>query len=242
MNRHEWFSGPSSSHNKLQKAGQLKPNILHLHDMLGNVSEMTASYYQIEYYQGRVGGFVARGGHFFTAEKDIRSSLRNEQAFYNIKRNLEPQRSETLGMRLVLSSPVFAGQKTNQALAEAWDEYKSSPGGTTSPAAQSILPPVAQVGGQLAEAVDIVNRLLEDTHSFAGQQTPNTNTEASFKNIESTRKEAVVDAVSNLFELATIRAAYVSANLRKAQEASESLQENKTELVIRIAQKNYDRQ
>src|SRR5262249_32498827 len=154
-----------------------------------NVSEMTASYYQIEYYQGRVGGFVARGGHFFTAEKDLRSSLRNEQAFYNMKRNLEPQRSETLGMRLLLSSPVFAGRQTNQALAEAWAQYKSSPSGTTSPAAQSILPPVAQVGGQLKEALDIVNRLLEDPALSQDNKGQIQKLQASFKNIEATRKE-----------------------------------------------------
>ena len=213
LSRYEWFSGPTSSHNKVQRAGQLKPNILHLHDMLGNVSEMTASYYQIEYYQGRVGGFVARGGHFFTVEKDMRSSLRNEQAFYNMKRNLEPQRSPTLGMRLALSAVVFAGQKTNQALAEAWNTYKSSPSGTTSPASQSILPPVAQVGGQLKDALDIVNRLLEDTTLSQDNKHQIQTLQASFKNIESTRKEATVDAVSNLFKLATIRAVNVSRSL-----------------------------
>ena len=232
LNRYEWFSGPISSHNKVQKAGQLKPNILHLHDMLGNMSEMTASYYQIEYYQGRVGGFVARGGHFFTGEKDMRSSLRNEQALYNRKRNLEPQRSETLGMRIVLSSPVFAGQKTNQALAEAWATYKSSPSGTASPAAQSILPPVAQVGGQLKEALDIVNRLLEDPALSQNNKGQIQKLQASFKNIESTRKEATVDAVVNLFHLATIRAVFVSSTLAKSQKILELYESYKNNKVV----------
>jgi hypothetical protein len=217
LSRYEWFSGPTSSHNKVQKAGQLKPNILHLHDMLGNVSEMTASYYQIEYYQGRVGGFVARGGHFFTAEKDMRASLRNEQAFYNSKRNLEPQRSPTLGMRLAISAIVFAGQKTNQALAEAWNTYKSSPSGTTSPASQSTLPPVAQVGGQLKDALDIVNRLLEDTTLSQDNKHQIQTLQASFRNIESTRKEAAVDAAFNKFELATNRAVLVCRRLKEHQ-------------------------
>ena len=35
--------------------------------MLGNVREMTLSQYHIEYYQGRSGGFAARGGHFLVA-------------------------------------------------------------------------------------------------------------------------------------------------------------------------------
>ena len=44
--------------------GGLAPNALSLHDMLGNVAEMTSGLYQVEYYQGRIGGFVARGGHY----------------------------------------------------------------------------------------------------------------------------------------------------------------------------------
>lgn len=245
LNRYEWFSGPTSSHNKLQKAGQLKPNKLHLHDMLGNVSEMTASYYQIEYYQGRVGGFVARGGHFFTKDNSMRSSLRSEQAFYNSKRNLEPQRSETLGMRLVLSSPVFAGLKTNQALAEEWEQYKSSPSGTTSPASQSILPPVAQVGGQLKDALDIVNRLLEDTTLAQDNKRQIQTLRASFSNIEFARKEAVVDAAFNLLQLATIRAAYVSKTLTTSQTylgTVKTAKESKvvSEETLRKMQHNYD--
>jgi formylglycine-generating enzyme required for sulfatase activity len=79
----EWFSGPTSSHNKVKKIGLLKPNILGLHDMLGNVAEMTGTLYQIEYYQGRSGGYVAKGGHYFTDAQQLRSSLRTEQEFYS---------------------------------------------------------------------------------------------------------------------------------------------------------------
>lgn len=216
LSRHEWFAGPTSSHNKLQKAGQLKPNILHLHDMLGNVSEMTTSYYQIEYYQGRVGGFVARGGHFATAETGIRSALRTEQPFYN--RDLKPQRSETLGMRLAVSAIVFTGLKAAQEIETAWAAYRSSPIGTTSPAQKITSPSVVQVGVELTEAVNIVERLLQDTTLSQDHIRQIQTLRASFQNIESTRKEAGVEAVSNLFKLATIRAAYVSASLKKAQE------------------------
>jgi hypothetical protein len=242
LGRHEWFAGPTSSHNKVQKAGQLTPNILHLHDMLGNVSEMTASYYQIEYYQGRVGGFVARGGNFATAETSIRSALRNEQPFYN--RDLKPQRSETLGMRLAISAIVFTGLKAAQEIETAWAAYRSSPLGTTSPAPQSIASPVAQVGVQLAEAVDIVNRLLKDPAISQDTARQIQILEASFSNIEFSRKEAAVDAAFNLFELATIRAAYLSSAFKRSQEFLKTLQESKitNEVIRRNMQQNYDEQ
>jgi hypothetical protein len=120
LNKHEWFSGPASSHDKAQKIGLLAPSALFLHDMLGNVSEMTASFYQIEYYQGRVGGFVARGGNYTTPEDRIRTSLRSEQPFY---RDLIPQSSPTLGMRLTLSSVIFAARGTSAELEAAWPDY-----------------------------------------------------------------------------------------------------------------------
>ena len=241
LNRYEWFSGPTSSHSKVQKAGQLRPNILRLHDMLGNVSEMTASYYQIEYYQGRVGGFVARGGNFTTAEASLRSALRNEQPFY---RDLKPHRSATLGMRLAISAIVFTGLRAAQEIETAWAAYRSSPLGTTSPAPQSIRPPVAQVGVQLAEAVDIVNRLLKDTTLAQDTARQIQILGASFANIEFARKEAVVDTAFNLFELATIRAAYLSARLKKSQEFLKTLRESKitNEEIRKNMQQNYDDQ
>jgi len=237
LNRYEWFSGPTSSHSKLQKAGQLKANILHLHDMLGNVSEMTASYYQIEYYQGRVGGFVARGGNFTTAEPSLRSALRTEQPFY---RDLKPQRSPTLGMRLAISAIVFTGLKAAQEIETAWTTYRSSPLGTTSPAPQSIAPPVTVVGVELAEAVAIVERLRQDTTLSQNTLQQLQKLGASFSNIEFARKEAAVDAAFNLFELATIRALYVSRRLQLAQEFWRQLQNSKTEKSRIGNQQDYD--
>jgi formylglycine-generating enzyme required for sulfatase activity len=96
---YEWFSGPKSSYNKVKKTGLLKPNPLGIHDMLGNVSEMTRTLYQIEYYQGRAGGYVARGGHYLTDAKRMRSSLRTEQEFYSLDaktKKLRPGKKNTL--------------------------------------------------------------------------------------------------------------------------------------------------
>lgn len=158
---HEWFSGPKSSHNKLQKAGVLEPNPLGLYDMLGNVAEMTMSLYRVEYYQGRVGGFVARGGHFLTSEKYIRSSARSEQPFYNrddTNDSMKPNSQKTLGFRLVLSSILYPDRSVAQAMETAWETYRSTSGATL-PAAVSTAPVNQQIQVEFSDAAAHIGRL-----------------------------------------------------------------------------------
>lgn len=154
--KHEWFSGPRSSHDKLKKAGLLKPNPLGLHDMLGNVSEMTLSSYQVEYIQGRTGGYVVRGGHFRTPENQVRASLRTEQPYY--KPDGSPSSQAEMGFRLVIASPVFAGREITNALAGQWDEYrKDRP--TPGSAQQSTDPTSVRTGSSLKDAQDSLTRI-----------------------------------------------------------------------------------
>lgn len=125
LKKSEWFSGPSSSNNKVKPVGKLMPNPLGLYDMLGNVAEITGTPYSIEYYQGRVGGVVCRGGDVFTNESDLRSSMRNEFTPYTDE--LKPRRSSTIGFRLVIGSPVFTDFTADQAgLEKEWDEYRTT--------------------------------------------------------------------------------------------------------------------
>ncbi|MGE4560349.1 MAG: formylglycine-generating enzyme family protein [Desulfobulbus sp.] len=124
---YEWFSGPKSSHNKVKKIGLLKPNVLGIHDMLGNVAEMTGTLYQIEYYQGRSGGYVAKGGHYLTDARQLRSSLRTEQEFYTVdskSKDVVPARKQTLGFRPVLSSLVFPNREVSTRMSDDWERYR----------------------------------------------------------------------------------------------------------------------
>ena len=127
---YEWFSGPSSSHNKLKHAGQLAPNPVGLHDMLGNVAEMTFSLYQIEYYQGRSGGFVSRGGHYLTTDSSMRSAMRTEEPFYigSQKKGFRPNAKETMGFRVALSSIIYTDRNAAKALELAWEDYRAGAG------------------------------------------------------------------------------------------------------------------
>ncbi len=120
----EWFSGPRSSNDKVKRIGRKKPNPLGLHDMLGNVAEMTASPYSVEYYQGRIGGMVTRGGHFFTSEEKLRASARDELPLYNPEDGYRARRVETLGLRLTLASAIFSNPHVHAKMQADWDEYR----------------------------------------------------------------------------------------------------------------------
>ncbi|MEE4356117.1 MAG: SUMF1/EgtB/PvdO family nonheme iron enzyme [Desulfococcaceae bacterium] len=126
VNKYEWFVGHTSSYGKLKETGLLEPNPLKLYDMLGNVSEMTGSFYRVEYYQGRMGGFVFKGGNYTTAERQLRSSMRGEIPFYQPDyktKKIRGSRQKTMGMRLVISSPIYVSRNTSDRLREEWKHY-----------------------------------------------------------------------------------------------------------------------
>jgi hypothetical protein len=159
--------------------------------MLGNVAEMTLSLYHIEYYQGRVGGFVARGGSFITEEGKLRASLRSEQPFYTP--NGFPQSRPDLGFRLAIASVIFTNLKTAKELETAWTDYRKGGTGATTSAAISIAPPTTQTSVQLAEAVKIVEGLLQVSTLLPEQKRNLDILRASFGNIEATLKKAEVN-------------------------------------------------
>ncbi len=161
---YEWYSGPQSSHNKVKKIGLLKPNALGLHDMIGNVAEMTATLYQVEYYQGRSGGFVAKGGHFLSDAKQLRSSLRTEQEFYALdsKTNaVAPAKKQTLGFRVVLSSLVFPNRDVTNRMTEDWEKYRQGIAQTL-PAAMSTSATSAKTQVSGLEANNHLLRLKDE--------------------------------------------------------------------------------
>jgi formylglycine-generating enzyme required for sulfatase activity len=121
LEEYEWFGGPSSSHNKLQLAGVLKPNPLGLHDMLGNAAEMTGTPFQLEPGQGPVGAMVRRGGNYRTPMADLRSSLRGEFLPYSSEG--KEAGFPDLGFRLVISGIVFSDISRVEEIKRNWEEY-----------------------------------------------------------------------------------------------------------------------
>ncbi len=170
ITNYEWFSGPKSSHNKLKKAGVLQANPLGLHDMLGNVAEMTLNLYRVEYYQGRSGGFVARGGHYLTRKKSLRSSARSEQPFYRWdgkQKKMKVNTQKTLGFRLVLSTVLYPERATAKAMEDAWESYRKTTGANL-PAAVSVAPTNKQINVQTTDASKHLERLKQQLGQLGG--------------------------------------------------------------------------
>lgn len=204
---YEWFSGPKSSHNKLKKIGKLKPNPLGLHDILGNVMEMTRSLYQIEYYQGRSGGFVAKGGHYFTDSKQLRSSLRIEQPFYSLNsksKKIEPASQKTLGFRLLISSLVFPNRQASIKMKTDWEPYHKGVAQEL-PAAASTSPISNQtriVGIEATSQLENIKKELADSGVLSGElEQQMNNLAASLDEIQFTVQKAEKDSAYALVKI-----------------------------------------
>jgi hypothetical protein len=242
----EWFSGPKSSHNRVREAGVLKPNILGIHDMLGNVSEMTSSIYQIEYYQGRYGGFVARGGHFLTAENQMRSSLRTEEPFYIVLpgQRPKPNRKATMGLRLLLSSVVFAGRETEQLMFSAWEKYRGSSGAIL-PAAVSVSPTSTQTKVKSEDAQVYMERLKKELLRMGKLSDAATremsHLEASLADIQQVRRRAEEDSAYAWCKIAAERGFFISRETIKLPTLAELLQVAKKAGRDEMAQRYQER-
>ncbi len=157
LSTYEWFGGPKSSHGKIKTGGLLKANPLGLYDMLGNVQEMTYTQYQLEYYQGRSGGFVCRGGSYIMNEELLRSSQRQEEPYYLAKSSqMIPNAKQTLGLRLAISAPLLTDRKAIADLEDAWENNRNE---STSPAAMSVVPTSQQEGLSVNEALERLKKL-----------------------------------------------------------------------------------
>lgn len=161
---YEWFGGPTSSHYKLQPIGLLKPNPLGLHDMLGNADEMTMSLYSVEYYQGKIGGFVSKGNNYNTSKNKLHSASRREEPFYHIQNDnqtITPHTKSTLGFRLVISALVFPSNNIIKEMSNEWDGYRGSQLGATMPAVLSTSPTSVQTSAESKDAFTYLNRLKD---------------------------------------------------------------------------------
>ena len=219
--RHEWYSGPSSSHDKIKKIGRLLPNALGLHDLLGNVSEMTETLYQIEYVQGRTGGVVIRGGSFRTPEAKMRSSLRSEAPFYTSA--MKEFKQDELGFRVVIASPIYAGSQTAKRLEAAWEEYRATRP-TPGPANVTSGTTAGQTTFRLDDAVKSLER-LEKEITKSGAATPDAVAQlgllkASFGDIESVIRKGEQDSAEAWTRVASFTAMFLSREMRKQADSA----------------------
>lgn len=120
--RYVWHDGADSAAGKVRITGLLEPNPLGLFDMLGNVEEIALDAFRVHKVvrlHGQPGGFVTRGGHFFTPPDRIRVSYRREHAHFDARTGL-PAAVATVGFRLAISAVVIADRERLQLLKIEW--------------------------------------------------------------------------------------------------------------------------
>ncbi|MDL2207241.1 formylglycine-generating enzyme family protein [Desulfovibrio sp. OttesenSCG-928-M16] len=214
----EWFSGPTSSHNKLQAVGKLKANPLGLHDMLGNVSEITQSHYYLEYYQGRSGGFTARGGHYLTAEDKLHTALRSEEPYYlgSTDKGMRPNIKPTMGFRLALSAPLLTDRETIAEIKDAWEGFREGPGADL-PAALSVADVGAREAVPAQEALSRLARIKQELEKAGLAQSLKQDmaaTEAALRSMAQVRRQADEDSARVWAKIAGERGLFLARNLR----------------------------
>jgi len=243
---YEWFAGPKSSHNKKKQVKILKPNPLGLYDMLGNVAEMTINLYKLEYFQGRTGGFVARGGHHLTSEKQLRSSARSEQPFYiwDKKRNImRPNTQKTLGFRLALATILYPNRTITKKMAASWSKYRKN-SGSRLPAAISTAPVNQQLRMQFDDALTHINRLkkvLSENRNLDDTVVREIGfLEASISKTGGIRKQAALDSAKAWITILSERALNLNQQARnlktftKLQEAAQNIHNEKKQSLYKL--------
>jgi hypothetical protein len=89
--------------------GQKLANRLGLHDLLGNVEQITLEPFRLtrpDELQGQAGGYVVKGGFYLANPRIISLGHRREVPFFDLSGET---RGEMVGARLALSVPVFVG-------------------------------------------------------------------------------------------------------------------------------------
>ncbi|MFY2607457.1 formylglycine-generating enzyme family protein [Achromobacter ruhlandii] len=120
VNQYEWFGGTQSSNGKVNRIGVLLPNPLGLHDMLGNVSEMTLDAFRLNKFDrqyGAAGSYVIRGSDYMQPESDLRAALRREGNLYDEDGDIK---EKTVGFRWVITSREMTSAKHVKALEESY--------------------------------------------------------------------------------------------------------------------------
>lgn len=125
------YGGADSAGGKIQIIGTLRPNILGLHDMLGNAAEIVGTPFAMVRHQrlhGQAGGYVKRGGDARTPIDSLNLATRFEVPPYDVHSG-QPTVDRYTGTRLVISALAITSPEQSDALIHALDDLaRADPG------------------------------------------------------------------------------------------------------------------
>jgi nucleotide-binding universal stress UspA family protein len=156
-----WYQGSESAAGSLRPVGLLQPNPLGIHDILGNASEFTLDLFHLNRRgrpHGQAGGYVTRGGDITTPRSQMRTSLRNENQFFDLRTGRARIVPNT-GLRLVLTIPVIVSQERLSDIQQEWQALPAPDlGAARADQQRDALAQLASIS-QHSDDVDLTRRL-----------------------------------------------------------------------------------
>jgi hypothetical protein len=144
------FQSPGSSRGTLGPVGLREPNPLGLYDVYGNAEELVLEPFRLNAIGrlgGQVGGIVTRGGSVLSGADQIYSAQRTEYPPYDAAKGT-PLRSETFGLRLVLSAPITTSDQHLRQIRDRWMELANTD------EEEAGLDPVARISSLIEAEID----------------------------------------------------------------------------------------
>lgn len=161
LNEYAWHLG--NAKNKPRPIGLRKANPLGLHDLYGNVHEMTAGLFRPEIWQGKPGGIPVRGASVSSPVGDVRSSYRTEfdvYAWNAESKEMGLRRTFNIGARLAIGSNVVVSSSMRNRLENEYAEYRKDLRRET-PVGRTLDNLVSQASSQLDTVDSVLGRLLD---------------------------------------------------------------------------------
>lgn len=169
LNEYAWHLG--NAKNKPRPIGMRNPNRLGIHDLYGNVHEMTAGIFRPEVWQGKPGGVPVRGASVSSPAGNVRSSYRTEfdaYAWDAESKQMGLRRTFNIGARLALGSNVVVSSATRSALEKEYAEYRKTLRRET-PVGRTLDNLVSQASSQLDTVDTVLQQMLDRYPDAQGQ-------------------------------------------------------------------------